>query len=189
MNGKYLNAKVRCVDVGPHDYWYTAGEIYAVTDGVLTTNRDVSVFERKPVKTFDEINNRLSAQFELVEDGLINATLTTGKKERLNKMTTDNFNAIISAQIDHCESILCSKAKEYATADRLHNFKVAGALQGISPVQALMGMMTKHTVSVADMCMSGEEYPRGLWDEKITDSINYLLLLSALVREKCDERK
>lgn len=70
MNGKYLNAKVRCVDVGPHDYWYTAGKIYAVTDGVLTTNRDVSVFERKPVKTFDEINNRLSAQFELVEDDL-----------------------------------------------------------------------------------------------------------------------
>ena len=51
MGEKYLNAKVRCVDVGPHDYWYTAGEIYAVTDGVLTTNRDVSVFERKPVKS------------------------------------------------------------------------------------------------------------------------------------------
>ena len=100
-----------------------------------------------------------------------------------DKMTTDNFNAIISAQIDHCESILCSKAKEYATADRLHNFKVAGALQGISPVQALMGMMTKHTVSVSDMCMSGGAYPQELWDEKITDSINYLLLLSALVRE------
>ena len=102
-------------------------------------------------------------------------------------MTTDNFNAIISAQIDHCESILCSKAKEYATADRLHNFKVAGALQGVSPVQALMGMMTKHTVSVADMCMSGESYPQELWDEKITDSINYLLLLSALVREENNE--
>ena len=84
MNGKYLNAKVRCVDVGPHDYWYTAGKIYAVTDGVLTTNRDVSVFERKPVKTFDEINNRLSAQFELVEDDLINATgLLKRKKDNL----------------------------------------------------------------------------------------------------------
>ena len=102
-------------------------------------------------------------------------------------MTADNFNAIISAQIDHCKSILCSKAREYATSDRLHNFKVAGALQGISPAQALMGMMAKHTVSVADMCMSGETYPQELWDEKITDSINYLLLLSALVREKNNE--
>ena len=66
------------------------------------------------------------------------------------------------------ESILCSKAKEYATADRLHNFKVAGALQGISPVQALMGMMLSTQVSVADMCMSGEAIPQELWDEKIT---------------------
>jgi hypothetical protein len=99
-------------------------------------------------------------------------------------MTTDNFNAIINWQIEHCKSILCSKAKEYATSDRLHNFKIAGALQGISPVQALMGMMAKHTVSVADMCMSsGETYPQEMWDEKITDSINYLLLLAALVRE------
>ncbi|NLZ53848.1 MAG: hypothetical protein GX892_12035 [Thermoanaerobacteraceae bacterium] len=102
-------------------------------------------------------------------------------------MTTEKFNNIINWQIEHCKSILCSKAKEYATADRLHNFKIAGALQGISPVQALMGMMTKHTVSVADMCMSGETYPQELWDEKITDSINYLLLLSALIRESDNE--
>ena len=99
-------------------------------------------------------------------------------------MTTEKFEVIINSQIEECKRILCSKAKEYATADRLHNFKVAGALQGISPIKALMGMMTKHTVSVADMCMSGETYPQELWDEKITDSINYLLLLSALVREE-----
>lgn len=98
-------------------------------------------------------------------------------------MTTEKFEVIINSQIEECKRILCSKAKEYATSDRLHNFKVAGALQGVSPVQALMGMMAKHTVSVADMCMSGETYPQELWDEKITDSINYLLLLMAVVRE------
>ena len=85
-------------------------------------------------------------------------------------MTTEKFNDIINRQIERCKSILCSKAEGYATADRLHK-------------QALMGMVAKHTVSVADMCMSGEAYPQELWDEKITDSINYLLLLSALVRE------
>ena len=103
-------------------------------------------------------------------------------------MTAEKFNDIINKQIERCKSILCSKAEEYATADRLHNFKIAGALQGVSPVQALMGMMAKHTVSVADMCMSNETYPQEMWDEKITDSINYLLLLSALVREENNER-
>ena len=48
-------------------------------------------------------------------------------------------------------------------------------------------MMSKHTVSVYDMIRgleSGEEYPLDMWDEKIGNSINYLLLLAALVRER-----
>jgi hypothetical protein len=79
--------------------------------------------------------------------------------------------------------VLITKAREYATEDRLHNFKVAAALQGCTPAQALAGMMAKHTVSVYDMARNGREYPQALWDEKITDSINYLLLLAAVVRE------
>ena len=34
----------------------------------LTTNRDVLVFTDKPVKNFEELSSRLSAQFELVSD-------------------------------------------------------------------------------------------------------------------------
>lgn len=79
---------------------------------------------------------------------------------------------------------LTAKAAEYATdGDRLHNFKVAAATQGISPVQVLGGMMCKHTVSVYDMIGTGKEYPLELWEEKIKDSINYLFLLWALVQE------
>ena len=40
-----------------------------------------------------------------------------------------------------------------------------------------------------DMCESGEQYPIELWQEKITDSINYLLLLNAMVREKATGTK
>ena len=85
--------------------------------------------------------------------------------------------------LEHCTNTLINKAKEYATEDRLHNFKIAATLQGITPIQALAGMMSKHTVSINDMCRGGE-YPLGMWDEKIGDSINYLLLLRALVEEK-----
>ena len=97
-------------------------------------------------------------------------------------MNTNEFNEIIDKILMKCTDVLINKAKEYATQDRLHNFKVAAELQGISPKQALMGMMAKHTVSVADMCRSGE-YPLEMWDEKIGDSINYLLLLRCLVEE------
>lgn len=99
------------------------------------------------------------------------------------KENTTSFDAIIDRQLSICRDTLTNKAAEYATEDRLHNFKVAAQLQGITPRQALAGMMAKHTVSVYDMCAGGE-YSDAMWDEKICDSINYLLLLRAMVEEE-----
>lgn len=104
-------------------------------------------------------------------------------------MTGNEFNNIVEKQQKKCTDILCKKAEEYATEDRLHNFKVAAALQGISTKQALAGMLAKHTVSIYDLCMSQENASQDMWDEKITDHINYLLLLKAVVSEDIDEKK
>ena len=101
-------------------------------------------------------------------------------------MNTETFNKIIHEQIERCEATLCKKADEYATDDRLHNFKVAAGLQDCLPTTALGGMMAKHTVNVYDMCRGdtdGLSYPQELWDEKIIDNINYLILLRAAVAE------
>lgn len=100
-------------------------------------------------------------------------------------MNSQNFNEIVRAQLEKCTSMLCGKAKEYATDDeRLHNFKVASVIQGRTMVQALGGMMCKHTTSIYDMIESGQYYPLEKWDEKITDHINYLLILAAVIREE-----
>ena len=72
----------------------------------------------------------------------------------------------------------------------MHNFKVAAEIQNCTPITALAGMMAKHTVSVYDLIKKQENgfvVPREMWDEKIGDSINYLILLSALVQERFDE--
>ena len=98
-------------------------------------------------------------------------------------MNSVDFTDVLTQQLDRCKSVLSSKANEYATLDRLHNFKIASKLQSCSPISALAGMMAKHTVSVYDMCRSDEIFPMELWDEKITDSINYLILLRALVQD------
>ena len=108
-------------------------------------------------------------------------TLTT---EEFDIMNTEDFNKIIHEQIDRCENTLCQKADEYATDDRLHNFKVAAGLQDCLPTTALAGMMAKHTVSVYDMLRGleeGKSYPLGLWDEKIGDSIIKLINGNALI--------
>jgi len=79
------------------------------------------------------------------------------------------------------------KTKEYTgdNADRLSAFKTAAALQSCSPQQALAGMMAKHIVSLYDMCFAeGMSFSLDIWNEKITDSLNYLFLLKAIVKEE-----
>lgn len=106
-------------------------------------------------------------------------------------MRNELFEKLLEERINKCKDTLVVKANEYATTDRLHNFKVAGELQGCTPVKALGGMMCKHTVSVYDLINDFEEgktIPIEMWNEKIGDSINYLLLLNALINEDMMQR-
>lgn len=101
-------------------------------------------------------------------------------------METSQFNAVILHQIQMCQDILVRKASEYAKDDdRLHNFHVAAEMQDIHTVEALAGMMAKHTVSIYDLASEFDAVDINmlLWEEKITDHINYLLLLKACVVE------
>ena len=103
-------------------------------------------------------------------------------------MTNEYFNKIVEDQLEFCKSLLITKGIEYGenknNIDRLHAFKAAAAVQNITPKEALIGMMAKHTISIYDMCKSTEVFPMKKWKEKITDHINYLLLLNALIIEE-----
>ena len=104
-------------------------------------------------------------------------------------MTSDRFNEILEETLQKCIDTLRTKSNEYATEDKLHNFKVAAVIQNCTPITALAGMMAKHTVSVYDLIQKQEHgvgVSKEMWEEKIGDSINYLILLSALVQEKID---
>ena len=97
-------------------------------------------------------------------------------------MDAQEFERVVDEQFDRCKSVLLNKAQEYATEDRLHNFKVAAGLRECTPQEALAGMMAKHTVSVYDLCKKDDfSVEWDLWNEKLTDHINYLLLLRAVV--------
>ena len=106
-------------------------------------------------------------------------------------MNTQRFNEVVAEQIKRSTDVLCSKAKEYATEDRLHNFKVAAEIIHGTQIQALMGMMSKHTVSIYDMCQHRDpnDFTMDMWNEKITDSINYLLLMKAIVVEEAEIKR
>ena len=91
-------------------------------------------------------------------------------------MTQNEFNVVLEQQYRKCADVLVHKKKEYTgdRIDRLSAFKIAASLQGCTPKAALAGMMSKHVVSLY----------LEQWDEKITDCINYLILLKALIKEE-----
>ena len=99
-------------------------------------------------------------------------------------MNENEFQEIFSDQIKYCEKMLFKKGLEYAVeTDRLHNFKIAAMLQNETELQALGGMMAKHIVSIYDMIDSNEPYTMSMWDEKLGDAINYLILAKAILIE------
>ena len=109
-------------------------------------------------------------------------------------MNQKEFNEVIIRQTDRCKSMLVAKGAEYApravkntAVDRLAHFKKAAVVLNTTPRAALMGMLSKHLISVSDMCMCEQQYSKEQWDEKITDSINYFLILCAIVEEELNE--
>ena len=96
------------------------------------------------------------------------------------------FEQIVEDRIQKIRNTLSKKAGEYATGgNRFHNFDVAGRIADSSSEQALFGMMLKHIVSVMDIVESGDTTEAQL-DEKIGDTINYLILLEGIMLRKID---
>jgi hypothetical protein len=102
-------------------------------------------------------------------------------------MENKEFDVILETRIDLMRSVLQKKAGEYASADdRLHNFKRAGAMLGVTSETALLGMLVKHLVSLFDIVDNWQRKQASveMIDEKIGDTINYCVLLEALLKEK-----
>ena len=110
-------------------------------------------------------------------------------------MEIGQFRILTEARFKKCLDLMIgSKNAEYSrNGDKLHNFKQAAILQRCStPEKALLGMWSKHLVSIIDIVydLDAEILPDSdVLAEKITDSINYLVLLEALIIERIQARE
>lgn len=100
----------------------------------------------------------------------------------------ETFGKMVERRIDECKRTLIAKGAEYSrNGDRLWNFRNAGRKRNQHPITALQGMMSKHEVSIDDICdqlMSKHEVPsQSQMDEKFNDIHNYYFLLEALIEE------
>lgn len=99
-------------------------------------------------------------------------------------MTTPDFNNVVEAQLERIKNVLVRKQAEYnLDDDRLSVFKHGAGISEESPEQVLYGFMLKHIISITDMINSKKAYTEELWNEKITDICNYLILLQGLLKD------
>ena len=100
-------------------------------------------------------------------------------------MTTSNFNKVVEDLTNQIKSTLIRKQAEYnLDDDRLSVFKRAASIQQQTTAQALLGMMTKHVVSIYDYVEQDRKFTEELAREKICDNLNYLILLYAVLQEE-----
>lgn len=104
-------------------------------------------------------------------------------------MNQEDFKVMVDSTIERLRQTLIVKGEEYMrNNDRLSNFKqAAGIRRGETPEGALLGMLTKHWVSIADFIDDLKENkiaPIELWREKLGDNIIYSFLLEACIIER-----
>lgn len=102
-------------------------------------------------------------------------------------MKLKTFQQLVANRQAKCNEVLNKKKENYATGeDRLEQFKDANHLTHSTPEQALWGMASKHITAISYLIREGKFGKEDLaqWEEKLTDTINYLYLLEGLVKER-----
>lgn len=104
-------------------------------------------------------------------------------------MTPEEFvKIIVNPALERITKVLAQKGPQYARrGDRLSNFKRSALSQLCTPEKALRGMMDKHVTALYDYIDDLDDnnfVSINEWEEKIGDTINYLLLLEGLIKER-----
>ena len=100
-------------------------------------------------------------------------------------MKNNEFQEVLEETLGWCNDVLGKKAGEYANeTDRLRNFKQVVHLESKTQKQAVTGLMSKPITSLFDWVGDDQDRSMDEWNEKIGDSINYLILLKAVIVEE-----
>lgn len=106
-------------------------------------------------------------------------------------MDTQKFNDnIVKKRLALVEQIFSRKVEEYARGDRLSNFKVVAKFMGLTPEKVCFVWILKHIEALKSFINDldeGKLQSPERWTEKIGDTINYMILLEALIVERQED--
>lgn len=103
-------------------------------------------------------------------------------------MNNAYFEVYVEKVLAEVKELLTRKGEEYnkAADDRFSNFHLQAILQGRSREQALLGNVSKQITSLYDLIFKAELSSFSLYKEKTRDIIVYMLLLEAMLKERCE---
>lgn len=102
-------------------------------------------------------------------------------------MLQKDFDLIVEDRLKKIKKSLDKKGEEYSRGSRFHNFEKSAQILDILPEKDLLCKMMKQLICVVDYVEDLViNFPHAVeeWDEKIGDTINYLILLEAMIRER-----
>ena len=101
---------------------------------------------------------------------------------------TERFNECIDNRLEKCKELLLVKGVEYRRDNNpYHNFNVGSKFTGESSEKVLYGFLLKHLISLQDIINDinvGKLPSKEIIEAKVSDIINYMLILEALIEER-----
>lgn len=103
-------------------------------------------------------------------------------------MTSKLFDKVVNKTLSQSREVLTVKAKEYRRNDNpFHNFEVGAMKTNQTREQIIRSFALKHEISIEDIVndiAEGKLPNKAIVDEKITDAINYLIILKASILDR-----
>ena len=99
-------------------------------------------------------------------------------------MTLEEQQAHFDKLVKQMEDILLKKGNDYANADRLSNFKLAGAVCQITPEQQCLSLIATKVARLGILLKSGKQPNNESINDSVIDLINYGVLLSMILNDK-----
>lgn len=108
-------------------------------------------------------------------------------------MNNERFTQLFEEQVERCSNLLVKKNAEYSQGgDRLSNFRQPSSLMRMHPAEVAFCYDAKHIASIQKIVhdlSNGIVPTEEMWQEKITDYLNYGFLLNACVMEAIEGTK
>jgi hypothetical protein len=99
-------------------------------------------------------------------------------------MNKEQQQAHFERVINRMAEIMMSKGYDYANEDRLSNFKVAGAISGISAEINCLSLIATKVARLGNLLNSKEKPNNESIRDSVLDLANYAILLDMILSEK-----